>query len=308
MDRLRQEALRNVISMVEDRNFGGLRNSIQANRRGVGIPKSRLMLLVVAIVAGGLAAYLTMQQPSAPAPVVEPKVVEAPMAKILVAKDLIPAGEHLKPDSLQWMDWPEAALQPEYITATATPDATTTMGDQVARSAIYPGEPIREAKLTTGGTGYLSALLDPGTRAVSVQIQAASSSGGFIVPNDRVDVVLTRSTPGSGNQDSETLLRNVKVLAINDRLGDSPPASDSESGDEKATKGFSSQAIATLALDPTQAKVIINSTGMGALSLMLRPAADAVAANDATENSVNASIRLSSPFWTTPQTGATLRQ
>lgn len=295
MDRLRAEALQNVISMVEDRNFGGLRNKMQVNRGRRGIPASRLLLLVIALAAGGLAAYLTLQQPSAPAPVAAPEIVQAPMSQVLVARGAIDVGQRLTADLLQWVDWPESAVQPDFITNAAAPDAVSDMSGDVARYAFFPGEPIREAKLSQGGAGFLSAILDPGTRAVSVQVQAASSSGGFIAPKDRVDVVLTRSL--NGTQVSQTILTDVRVLAINGSLGDNAPA-DGGSGDPSKDV-FENQAIATLALDPSQAQVIINASGMGSLSLVLRPTAEAIAA-PSSQSTANAEIRMTSPFWIGP--------
>jgi pilus assembly protein CpaB len=305
MDKLRTEALQNVISMVEDRNFGGLRRRLQVNRSGPGIPKSRLLLLGLALAAGGLAAWLAMQQPSAPVPVVAPEVVEAPMAQVLVAHDAIEIGQRLTPAMLEWVGWPETAVHADFITDAAAPDAMTDIAGSVARYPFFPGEPIQKAKLADGSAGFLAAMLEPGTRAVSVEVQAASASGGFIVPNDRVDVVLAR--PMNGTQESQTILSNVKVLAINGRLGDSPADADAEAEvDNPSTQAFANQAIAILALDPAAARVIINATGMGSLSLTLRPASEA-AAPPAGTDPVNAAIRMTSPFWTSAQTGSTPR-
>jgi pilus assembly protein CpaB len=303
MDRLRAEALQNVISMVEDRNFGGLRNRLQAGGRRRGLPTSRILLLVIALLAGGLAAWLTVQQPGAPVPVAEPEVVEAPMAQVLVARDAIAAGQHLTADRLEWIAWPESALRPDYITDAEMPDAPSGMGGQVARAAFYPGEPIREAKLSDGDAGYLSAMLPPGTRGVSVVVQAASASGGFIVPKDHVDVVLTRSLGGA--QTSQTILSDVELMAINGRFDNEAPkdAAEGTGGAGADSESFEDQAIAILALDPAEAKIIINATGMGALSLMLRPAADASAVSDPA-SAANAAIRMSSPFWTTTGSGS----
>jgi pilus assembly protein CpaB len=307
MDRLRAEALQNVISMVEDRNFGGLRNRLQAGGRRRGLPTSRILLLVIALLAGGLAAWLTVQQPGGPAPVAAPETVEAPpMAQVLVAREAIAAGQHLTADRLEWIDWPESAVRPDYITDAQMPDAPADMSGQVARAAFYPGEPIRDAKLSDGDTGYLAAILPPGTRGVSVIVQAASSSGGFIVPKDRVDVVLTRSI--GGTQNSQTILSDVEVMALNGRFdneasGDGAEGSGGKGAD--SSESFEDQAIAILALDPVEARIIINAAGMGALSLMLRPAADAAspAAPDAA-STANATIRMSSPFWTSPESGS----
>jgi pilus assembly protein CpaB len=180
----------------------------------------------------------------------------------------------------------------------------------VARYEFFPGEPIREVKLARADRGFLSAVLDPGTRAVSVDVSAQSASGGFILPNDRVDVVLTSSV--GSRQSSSTILENVRVLAINSQIGetagtkaqtDKPKdsgASDRAASEEEAEgpSRFAS-AIATLALSPRQAEVIIAATQTGRLSMVLRPTADVAesSAGDDTMSAANQAIRLTSPFW-----------
>jgi pilus assembly protein CpaB len=149
----------------------------------------------------------------------------------------------------------------------------------VARFEFFPGEPIREAKLVHTDQGYLSAVLEKGKRGVSIPISAASGSGGFIVPNDRVDVVLTHGT-ATGDV-SETILANVKVLAIGQRLGQvgktgtngTDSAATAADGDPKAEL-FTDQTIATLELDPGQGETLVNAAATGSLSLALRSIAD----------------------------------
>lgn len=293
MDQLRSEALKTLITRVEDRNFGGLRNRVNWPRR---IGPSRIVLLAVALVAGGLAAFLVTQREQ-PAPVVAtpaPEVVKAPMTQILVAKSAFAVGQRLTADALQWQDWPDAALQPEYVTQAAAPDAIARMAGSTVRSEIFAGEPIRAQKLGSADGGYLSAVLDKGMRGVSVSVAAEAASGGFVVPDDHVDVVLTRDRNDNKDADSKTILSNVRVLAINARLGNGTDASAATA--DPASQVFSS-AIATLELNPAQAEVIINATSLGKLSLMLRSNADTTDAAAAQERETNAAIRMSSPFW-----------
>lgn len=292
MDALREEALQNIISQVEDRNFGGLREKVSWTR---GIKPSRVMLLAVAIVAGGLAAYLVTQR-AAPAPAPEPtpaivtEVVAAPTRQVLVAKDAIGVGERLTASAVQWIDWPEASVAPEFITSEAMPDAETFLAGSVARYEFFAGEPIREQKLVKADRGYLSAILEDGMRGVSVPISAESASGGFILPNDHVDVVLSRVT--DAGQSSQTVLQNVRVLAVNAQLGEPET-----SGSPDAPAVFTGAAIATLALDPKGAEVIIGASAMGTLSLVLRSVSDFADAEAAAHRAANQSIRLTSPFW-----------
>ena len=305
MDRLRAEALQAVISRVEDRNFGGIKDRLKWPR---SLPLSRLLLIVVAVGAAGTAAWLAtnFQQPAPPeaAPVATMPIETAPaqVSRILVAAQQIPLGQRLTEQSLQWQDWPDSAMRPEFITASAEPDALTKMQGSVARVDFVAGDPIVQQKLAPAGGGFLSSILDKGKRAVSVTIAAESASGGFVVPNDRVDVVLTRSSDETKSQESHTILRDVRVLAINTRLG-SGPAAEATEGQDPSTQAFADKAIATLELDPTQSEVIINATSLGRLSLVLRPAVEtpSAATGDTpsdSERATNAAIRLSSPFWT----------
>ena len=290
VDALRAEALRNVMSQVEDRNFGGLRE--RAPWRG-GMKLSRFALLAVAIVAGGLAAWIATQReaPMAPAVAAQPEtiVVAEPTVQVLVAREPVAVGQRLGSAAFDWVAWPESATHPEFILQSSAPDAVESMAGFAARSEILAGEPIRQEKLVPATGGYLSAVLEGGMRAVSVLVNAQSASGGFVAPNDRVDVVLTRETPAGMTTD--TVVTDVRVLAINNRLGEGA-ATDEESQSET----FSGEAITTLELDPIQAETIVAAGTMGQLSLVLRSMLDVGARADASL-SANQAIRLTSPFW-----------
>jgi pilus assembly protein CpaB len=264
-----------------------------------GLKPSRILLVLVALVAGGVAAYLAVGR-NVPAvepvaPVAAPVVVAAPTAQVLVAKTAIGIGQRLSAETVEWQSWPETALRPDFITDAKTPEAITEMDGAMARFEFFPGEPIRKVKLAEKGAGFLSAVLSSGMRGVSVSISASSASGGFVVPNDRVDVVLTQRSD-SGNTVSKTILNNVRVLAIDSRLGDTGGSGgDAEKAPDEV---FSGGAIATLELDPTQAEVIINAATLGELSLMLRPLLDFAEAGKPEQRPTNQAIRISSPFWT----------
>ena len=294
--RLSAEALRSEVqwTVATDDTSGklsGLRNSVRL--RSV-MPRSRLVLLLVALLAGGLAAYLATRANPAATPVaaVEPaaEVVQEARTQILVAKAPIGIGQRLSADAVEWVDWPQGAVRPEYITVAASPAAIADMSGAVARSEFFPGEPIREQKLAQGAPGLLSAVLDDGMRGVSVLVAAESAAGGFISPGDHVDVVVTRIA--EADQFSETILHNVRVLAIDARLGAAP-------GSEAAKEPemFKGEAIATLALDTTQAEVIIGAGTVGRLSLVLRSILDFAEAEPAGQRPANQAIRISSPFW-----------
>ena len=236
---------------------------------------SRIVLLVVALFAGGLAAFLALRGGSqpAPAPAPEARVVEEQRAQILVAKAPIGMGERLSPDNVEWQPWPANAVQPSFVTQAAMPEAITDMTDAVVRFEFFAGEPIRGEKLVRSEQGYLSAVLAEGMRGISIAVNADSASGGFILPNDHVDVILTHTGPNG--EMSETILSNVRVLAINTRLGElgsSGGQADTDNSDR--TTVFNDRAIATLELDPGQGETLINAGRIGALSLALRSILD----------------------------------
>jgi pilus assembly protein CpaB len=167
---------------------------------------------------------------------------------------------------LRWQSWPEGSLAPTYIVEGKRP-----MSDfvgAVARGSIAPGEPITDGKLVLAGTrGFMSAVLQPGTRAVSVPITATSAVSGFIYAGDRVDVLLTHvlvAEKGSSGQHTatETVLRNARVIAMDQRLDFSP-------GD-KPDIGKT----ATLELTPKQSEIVTLAVKMGDLSLVLRSLQD----------------------------------
>lgn len=235
---------------------------------------ARIILLIVALVAGGLAAFLVTRSDSAPEQTASTEVVEEAKAQVLVARKSIGVGERLSADSVQWQDWPEGALRSEYVTMSAMPDAPASLTGAVARFEFFPGEPIREAKLVRSDQGYLSAVLAEGMRGVSVGVTALSGAGGFVVPNDHVDVLLTKST--AAGQQSELILSNVRVLAIGARLGELGATGGQEDPNAPATTPvpFVEPTIATLELTPGQAETLVNSASAGELSLALRSVAD----------------------------------
>jgi pilus assembly protein CpaB len=248
-----------------------------------------IVLLLVAVIAGGLAAYLATQQSGPTRTVSGPTVVvEEKKTQILVAVAPIGVGERLSAVSVKWADWPEGAVRKEYITQANMPDALDQVSGAVARFEIFPGDPILEQKLVRTGQGYLSAVLDKGKRGISVAVDATSASGGFIVPNDHVDIVLTRDS-GTGPV-SETILRNVKVIAIGARLGE--VGTTGAPADPDAPNAIFDAAIATLELDPLQGETVINAAKIGTISLALRSIADFSAQTEDTSKKNNQNVRL----------------
>ena len=250
---------------------------------------ARIILIVVALLAGGLAAWLATRggSPEPTPQVVE--VVQSPTTQVLAAKVAIGVAQRLSPDNVEWIDWPESAIREGFVTITDMPEAATELAGSVARFEFFPGEPIRELKLVRADQGYLSAVLEKGKRGVSFGVDSVAASGGFIVPNDKVDIILTQDTPGG--QVSRTLLSNVKVLALGQRLGEVGTTGAPADPENPRAEIFSGGNVATVELTPPEAETLINAMTMGSLSLVLRSVADF---NDNTEavQASNQTIRV----------------
>ncbi len=240
---------------------------------------ARVVVLSVAIGAGGLAAMLAGK--SDPPPVeVKPAVVQVETIDVLIAKGDIPMGTALSAGDLQWQSWPATTANGNFIRKNNRPQAIEDLAGQVARVPFVAGEPIREAKLVNAkGSGFMAAILPTGIRAVSTQISPENGAGGFILPNDRVDVILTRRDPnaeksgGGEARTSETVLTNIRVLAIDQNI--------EEKGGQKVVVGKT----ATLELSPSQAETLVLSQQVGSLSLALRSVTDASKTSEPTEES-----------------------
>ncbi|POR46250.1 Flp pilus assembly protein CpaB [Bosea psychrotolerans] len=227
---------------------------------------ARIIILVVALVAG-LGAALLMQRPDAPAPVAQ--IQAAPTVPVLVAAADIPIGNTVSANDMRWIDWPLASVPAGVVRQDEAPEAEKELIGQVARYAMLGAEPIRREKLIkTDGTGFLSAVLPAGKRAIAISTDSrgANTAGGFILPNDHVDVIRTYREEGTGSRSesysSETILRNVRVLAIGQNV--------QERNGEKVVIGET----ATLEVDPGQVETVAQAQKTGSLSLALRSLKD----------------------------------
>jgi pilus assembly protein CpaB len=226
---------------------------------------ARIVVLTIAIGAGGVAAYLASGSdkaaPAAP-------VAQMPTVDVLVAKADIGLGQSLKPDDLQWQTWPASSTSSTFIRRGERPDATTQVAGSIARAPFIAGEPIRDQKLVRAdGSGFMAAILPTGMRAISTEISPETGAGGFILPNDRVDVILSKREKGNDKNGtdivtSEVILTNVRVLAI-----DQAPK---EKDGQNAVVGKT----VTLELKPEQAETLARARQTGTLALALRSIAD----------------------------------
>jgi pilus assembly protein CpaB len=229
---------------------------------------ARIVVLTIAVGAGGVAAYLVSgTDNSKPAPA-EP-VVHLQTVDVLVAKSDIGLGQSVKPEDLQWQTWPAATASSTFIRRNERPEATTQIVGSIARAPFITGEPIREQKLVRAdGSGFMAAILPSGMRAVSTEISPETAAGGFILPNDRVDVILSKHEKSADNRgttdtvNSEIILTNIRVLAI-----DQAPK---EKDGQNAVVGRT----VTLELKPEQTETLARARQSGTLSLALRSIAD----------------------------------
>jgi pilus assembly protein CpaB len=228
----------------------------------------RVLVLGVALIAGGFAAYLALNMaPGAVAPAVVELPPQIPTQDVLVAAVDIGQGQTLTSENIRWQQWPEAAMNPGFIQKQTAPEAVEELQGSVVRDQFAAGEPIREVKLARPESGFLSAILPSGKRAIAVQVSAQNTAGGFILPNDRVDVIQTvgqQTAPdGPSRNVSRTILRNVKVLAIDQTI------------EEQEGEAVVVGKTATLELTPAQVELITAAEASGALSLALRSFEDA---------------------------------
>jgi pilus assembly protein CpaB len=228
----------------------------------------RIAILGVAAIAAGAAAFLVRGLLGGGTSEVQANIPEPiEVVQVLVASERIEPGRVLTQDSVRWEDWPESSAAPELITSDAHPDIEEFVKDAVARAPLIAGEPIAEQKLARVGSGtFMAANLKPGTRAVSIPVSVESGAGGFILPNDRVDVILTRELPetpeGEAVFQASTILNDVRVLAIDQVLR------------QEEDQEYVVARTATLELAPPQSELIAQAQATGTLSLALRGLGD----------------------------------
>jgi pilus assembly protein CpaB len=246
---------------------------------------ARIVVLCLAVTAGGTAAFLASRSPDAPAPPPPLPVAAEDTVKILVAAKDISIGQVLSAQDMDWRDWPKASANSEDVRQTAQPDAKEQYAGNLARVPIPNGWPVRtknliDAKLKISSAGYMAAILPAGKRAVSMEISADTGAGGFILPQDHVDVILTRRDKEAEKRTSvetfvsETLLKNIPVRAIDQTI--------EEKNGVRTVVGK----IATLELTPPEVEVLARARPRGTLSLSLRSLADDKASSDVTSGNM----------------------
>ncbi len=260
----------------------------------------RMIILAVAVLAGMacvavLVRGMASNQPHATAP-------SHPTVQVLVAKRDLAVGDRIDTPDVSWQAWPADATNPAYIVdgpptvapgqnltgaATRVADAAkvavsgpspalTSVVGTLVRMPILAGEPVLRSKLVrAGAAGVMAVTLDPGMRAMALPLTAESAVGGFILPGDHVDIVLSQQldrddglgSAGPAGKDkhfaARVVLNNVRVLAIDQ----------SNVGPDKGIAQIG--ATATVEVSPDQAQQLVVAKNDGQLTFVLRSYADA---------------------------------
>jgi pilus assembly protein CpaB len=227
---------------------------------------ARLVVLGIAVAAGGVAAYLASGSEPPPAP---PPPAPVATIDVLVATKDLGIGSSISAQDVQWQTWPATTANPALVMKSERPNAIEDYAGSVVRVPMVTGEPVRDNKIIKAkGSGYLAAVLPTGMRAYSTEISAETGAGGFILPNDRVDVILSRrdreaeKASGVESHVSQTILTNVRVLAIDQLV------------QEKEGQRVVVGKTATLELTQRQAELLAVARQTGTLSLTLRSIVD----------------------------------
>jgi pilus assembly protein CpaB len=232
---------------------------------------TRVIILGVAVVTAIGAGYIAKRMSTPPPPVVVESGPQEPairLTDVLVLNEDVAMGSVVG-EQLAWQSWPQDGVTEAFITRDTDPEALEELKSAIARVPMYAGEPLRRSKLIGEGQSFMSSILPTGKRAVATQIAADTAAGGFILPNDYVDVIMTRRADAQtgGSTDgyrTETILKNIRVLAIDQAIQVDEEGNQVRVGD-----------TATLELTPQQAEIITVAQQMAdRLTLALRAIVD----------------------------------
>lgn len=226
--------------------------------------RSRVIVLSVAGAAAVVAALMVRNLLGHGTTKAHASVAPRPASTlaVLVARSDLQPGMKITPDEVKWQTWPDAAVSSSFITSRSPGNVSQIVRGTVARAPILSGQPLSTTNMVhAASAGFMSAQLMKGMRAVSIQISDSTGASGFILPNDRVDVLKTSNATGSGSQ-TQTILQDVRVLAIGQTY--------QQQKGEKVITGKT----ATLEVTPLGADALANAAGSGTLTLALRPLVD----------------------------------
>ena len=249
---------------------------------------TRIAILGVAAAAAGGAALLVRgmvggEQPTAEASVPPPVLT----ADVLVASTTVPPGRKLDVGAVRWDSWPKTSVPDNFITKEEQPDLAKAVEGTIVRAPLVAGQPITNFNTVRADTtGFLAATLMPGMRAVAMPVEANTGAGGFLLPNDRVDVILTHDVSGGNGPkvwQSDTIIEDVRLLAI-DQTSEPAAAGGSSSSTGAVADGAAAATtsdsdsqvgkVATLELTPGQTELLHRARATGTLYLTLRALGD----------------------------------
>jgi pilus assembly protein CpaB len=222
----------------------------------------RLIVLGVALVAACGAALMVRGMLGGGTPKVEARTAPMiAMSEVLVASANLTPGQAVTVDQVRWEKWPAIAVDASFITHGAVGSVEEVIKGTVVRAPVLAGQPLVSTTLVhADASGFMAAMLTEGMRAVSINVSAETGAGGFILPNDRIDVIQARKINDSVV--SKTILSNVRVLAVDQTFH--------QEKDAKTVIGKT----ATLEVTPEQAELLYSAQTGGVLSLSLRPLGD----------------------------------
>ncbi|HUO89171.1 MAG TPA: Flp pilus assembly protein CpaB [Rhizomicrobium sp.] len=226
----------------------------------------RMLILAVAVIAAGAAAFLARGLLGGGTPQVAARIAPPtiPTTEVLVASAPLQPGQPLSVNLVHWQKWPRSAVDSSFMTHESTPNLETALTNAVVRAPLVEGEPLTSQKFVhTDSAGFMAATLQPGMRAVSIPVTTESGAGGFILPNDRVDLLMSELVSDTPRRyRSHVVLANVRVLAMDQTY--------KQDNNQKVVLAKT----ATLELTPDQARMVVRAQAAGPLSLALRSLAD----------------------------------
>jgi len=226
---------------------------------------SRVILFTGAVgfaLCGALVVRAWVNTVRAEAASPEPIVVAAPAkpaTKVLVAATSLPAGHVIRADDLKWQGWPDTDIAPGFVVEGKGGQDKIVGG--MLRQGVPPGVPVTSQQVVfRGDHGVLAAMLRPGYRAVTLQLTGNVGLSGLVTPGDRVDVIVSMAVTRPGEKGerrlTQTVLRDVRVIAVDQNLSD--------------MKDSATAHTATLEVTAKQAEVLVLVGDMGKVSLSLR--------------------------------------
>lgn len=247
----------------------------------------RIIILVVAAGAAGITLLLmrSFLSDAGSQAEAQPASINMPTTQVLVATKELARGSRISSGDLSWQAWPEDAVSNSYFEKKRNPEAVPGFENAIVRVDLNEGEPVTDSKVVRlEGSGFMAAIIEKGKRAISTEISPETGAGGFILPNDHVDVIVAERKESRNGDEyvvTKTILDNVKVLAIDQTIRQS------EKGDQVVVGS-----TATLELDPWQAEQLTLGQEVGELSLALRSLADSGPNAEDTYNQKSSSLRI----------------